>query len=263
MLKALLQDYKYFIPLLFISLLLIFADNLNLLNLPKQAVQIVTVPIQYGLYRSGVAISRQFEFIFLARRAGQEKKALTEQLAQILSENANLRRKLAETEGFLEQQRSLDPQTFTQIAARPVGISRFLLIDKGSIDGVKKDMVIVYKDNYLGKITESSPRQSKVILPTDPDSKISVFASNKNGRARGILVGQFGSEMLMEKILHQEPLNIGDLVYTEGTEINFPRGLIIGSISEVKDEDNQIFKQAKVKPIFEVTNLDIVFVITN
>lgn len=263
MLKSLLTDFKTFAILVTFSSLLILGDNFHFLDFPKSTLQLITLPIQYGVYKTGILIERQFEFVFLARRAAQENKALTEQLAQVLSENAELRSKLAEAEGFLEQNQSLSPQTYNLVPARPIGISRYLFIDKGSNDGLKINQPVVYKDNYLGKIVDASPSQSKVILSSDPDSKIAAFASNESGRARGILQGEFGSEMLLDKILHREPAEVGDLVYSEGTEVDIPRGLVLGSIAEVLDNQNEVFKKAKVKSVFDVTDLDIVFVITN
>lgn len=263
MLSNLLADSKIFLILITISLLITLTDNLKILNPLKSAVQHITVPLQYGLYKTSLAVGKQFEFIILARRASQENKALSEQLAAVLSENADLRRKLAETQGFLDQQKSLDPKTYDLVAARPIGISRYLQIDKGSDDGLKIGQPVVYEESYLGQIIAVSSHSSKVIFPTDPDSKIAAFISNKDGRARGILSGQFGSEMLLDKILHQESVSGGDLVYSEGTEATLPRGLILGQVSEVLDRPNEIFKQAKVKSVFNISDLDIVFVITN
>lgn len=263
MLKSLLFDIKSFIVLLLLSIALILSDNFGLLNPVKGALQVVTLPIQYGLYKSSKVVANQFGFIILSRRASQENKALTEQLALVLSENANLRRKLAETEGFLEQQKSLDPQQFSLLAARPVGKSRYMALDKGSDDGVKVGQAVVYKDNFLGRVKEVTPKKAMVMLSADPDSKISAFVNNKNGKAKGVLIGQFGSEILLDKILHQEPIEENDLVYSEGTEEQIPRGLILGRVSQVSVRDNEVFKQAKVRPVFETGDLDIVFVVTN
>lgn len=263
MLSRLFSDSRVFFTFIFFSIVLGFFDGLGALNFFKAGLQYVTVPIQYGLYKTSLGVGKQFEFIVLARRASQENKALQEQLAQVLSENANLRRKLSETEGFLKQQSTLGMQTFNLVAARPVGVSRYLLIDKGSSDGLKINQAVIYKDNYIGEVKEVSPKKSQVILATDPDSKLSAFAANANGKARGVLNGEFGSEMLLDKILHQEPIETNDLVYSEGTEVEIPRGLILGQVSEVLSRDNQIFKQAKVKPVFDIANLDVVFVVTN
>lgn len=261
MLRLLLRDIKLFSFLVLLSGLLILLDFFNLLNFPRSVLQRVTIPIQYGLYRSSLNISSQFEFIINARKASQENKALSEQLALVLSENANLRRKLSETQAFAEQDKALSGEVFNLIPARPVGFSRFLIIDKGSDDGIKVNQTVVFKDNFIGLVKETGTKSSKVILASDPDSRVSAFSQSDQGRAKGVLVGQFGSEMLLDKILHEEPIKVNDLVYSEGQEIEIPRGLILGQVREVVEKDEEAFKEAKVKPVFDIGDLDVVFIV--
>lgn len=261
MLKLLLIDFKTLSTLILISTVLGILDIFNLLNLPKAILGQATLPIQYGLYKSYASAARQFGFAVQARQAAQENAAKSEQMAQILSENANLRKKLAEAQSFLDQKEALPSETFNLIPVRPVGFVRFLHIDKGSDEGIKNNMAVIFKDNYIGKVIETDPKKSRVLLSTDPDSRISAFSQSDEGKAKGILIGQYGSEMLLDKILHEEPIKVGDLVYTEGAEIEVPRGLILGQVSEVIQKDNEIFKQAKVKPIFETGDLELVFVV--
>lgn len=263
MLSALLLDVRLLFSLTALSIFLIFADNFGYLNFIKSPVGQITIPIQYGLYKTSNSVLRQFEFIILAGRASSENKLLKDQVAQILSENSRLRRELAEAQGFLAQQKTFSPHTFNLVPSRPIGISRFLIIDKGGDDGINLNQSVIYKDNYIGKIKEVSPKKSLVLLSSDPDSRISAFVSNPEGKARGVLTGQFGSEMLLDKILHQESVRVNDLVYTQGTEVEIPRGLILGQVASVDLRDNEVFKQAKVRGVFEVSDLDIVFVITN
>lgn len=253
--------FQTLLTLIFLSFLILFLDNFQILSLPKIALSYITTPIQGGLYSSGQAIGRQFHFIYEARFASQENKALKEQIGQLLSENANLRTKLAETESLLEQEQKLDPRVYKLINARPIGVDRFLKIDKGSADGVKKSQAVVFKDNYLGEVVNHSEKSADVRLAMDPDSKLSAFTINKEGKAKGILLGQFGAEMLFDKILHEEPVSEGDLVYSEGTEGFLPRGLILGRVTEVLQKENEVFKQAKVKPVFDIRDLELVFLI--
>lgn len=261
MLKLLLTDFKTLVILILICSVVGLLDNYKFLNLPKALISQMTLPIQYGLYKSYSTAARQFSFVIQARQSAQENAAKSEQMAQILSENANLRKKLAEAESFLSQQEALPSETFNLIPVRPVGFVRFLHIDKGNDDGLKNNMAVIYKDNYIGKVTETDPKKARVLLSTDPESRISAFSQSDAGKAKGILIGQFGSEMLLDKILHEETIKVGDLVYTDGQEIEVPRGLILGQVAEVLEKDNEIFKQAKVKPIFEVGDLELVFVV--
>jgi rod shape-determining protein MreC len=252
---------QLFIYLLLISIIIFGFDTINILKFPKLAVSFITTPIQFGVYRTSQIIDNQFYFVVASRFAAQENRAKDEQIGQLISENANLVRKLEETQNMLLQQQSLDPRTYNLIPARPVGRERYLRIDKGMSDGVAANQTVIFKDNYIGKVIDVSEKSANVLLPIDPDSRLSVFSFGKEGKAKGILSGSFGSEMKIEKILHDEKIVEGDLVYSEGTEGNLPRGLILGRVTDVKDQETQLFKEATVKPIFDNKDLVLVFVI--
>lgn len=254
-------NFQVTLVLFLISLLFLGLDSLKLLSLPKSAAYFITNPISFGFYQTRQTVFNQFGFIFATRRAGQENKALQEQLSLVISENANLRTKLAETEALMLQQQSLDPRTYNLTATRPIGLDRNLKIDKGSEDGIKINQPVVFKENFLGQIVRVSEKGASVRLLTDPDSKIAVFSMGKSGSAKGILQGQFGNEAIMDKILHEEQISEGDLVYSEGTEGFLPRGLILGRVTKVEELKTQVFKQAKVVPIFDIRDLELVFVI--
>lgn len=250
-----------FLGLILLSFLIFGLDKTKFLSLPKTILYTISTPIQFGLYSSWQNISRQFYFITSARFAAQENKALKEQIGQIISENASLRSKLAEVEAQLVQEQSLDPRTYNLMAARPIGVDRYLKLDKGKNDGILVGQSVVYKDNFIGQVIESSEKGANVRLLADPSSKLLAFSINREGKARGILIGQFGSEMLFDKISHEEIIAEGDLVYSEGTEGYLPRGLILGRVTEVEEKENEIFKRAKVRPIFDIRELELVFVI--
>lgn len=259
--KIILLDFKIFVILIIFSILLFIFDNLGFLNFPKGVLQTLTIPIQYGLYKNSENFEDQFNFIIFARKASLENNALKQQLALVLAENADLQKKLKGTEELVDQYNKLNPETFDLLPARVIGVERYVIIDTGLNDGISESQVVVYKDNYLGKTKNVTPKTSQVILATDPESKIAVFSQGSFGRAKGILQGQFGSEMLMDKILHEEIINVGDLVYSEGTEGKLPKGLVMGKVIEVMERQNEIFKQAKVEPIFKLVDLDTVFLI--
>jgi len=255
-------NLKLFVILITLSLITLILDFTHLLKFPKQLLSYITNPISFGLYQTNQKLIKQFHFIFQARTAGQENKALKEQIGKLLSENALLRKKLAEAESLVSQSQHLSLQTYNLIAARPIGLSRYLKIDKGTDAGVKKGQAVVFNDNYVGKIVSASAKNAAAALLTDPDSKVAAFSQGLGTRAKGVLVGQFGNEVLMDKILHEEKISVDDLVYAEGTEGFLPRGLILGRVTQVLERENEVFKQAKVQPIFDIRDLELVFVIT-
>lgn len=256
-----IPNLKIFFILILCSLLLIMVDTLGFLTFPKRWAFSITNPLSFGLYDSTNKALKQFNFIFRARFASQQNTALKEQLAKLLSENASLRKKLSEAESKISQQNYIDERTYNLQAARPIGLSRYLKIDKGSLSKVAENLAVVVNDNYIGKIIQVSENASLIQLLTDPDTKVSAFSLNKEGRAKGVLAGQFGTQLLMDKILHEEQIMEGDLVYSEGTEEFLPRGLILGRVKEVLSRENEIFKQAKIEQMFDIRDLELVFVI--
>lgn len=256
-----IPNLKLFLVLLTFSFLIFILDLKSLLGLPKSLFSYVTNPISLGLYQTNQNISRQFYFIFRSRFAAQENRALKEQVGQLLSENALLRKKLAESLAVLSQEKHLDPAIYKMIPARLIGIGRYLKIDKGISSGIRVGEAVVTNDNYIGRIVQVSEKSANVQSLADPDSKIAAFSQGLMGKAKGILVGRFGSEIIFDKILHEEKISIGDLVYSEGLGGFLPRGLILGKVVQVMERENEVFKQAKVQSNFDIRDLELVFVI--
>lgn len=254
-------SFRIFLTLIILSGLIFALDIFHLLDIPKKGASYITNPISFGFYKVTQTVTRQFYFIFASRKASQENKALEEQLGQLLSENANLKRQLAESRAIILQNQHLDPRTYNLKAARPIGLSRFLKIDKGSDFGIKKGEAVVFQENFVGRIVQVEPNSANIQTLQDPDSKVAAFSQGLEGRAKGVLLGQFGTDLLLDKILHEEQIKVGDLVYSEGTEGYLPRGLILGKVIEVLERQNEVFKQAKVKPVFDIGDLELVFVI--
>src|SRR3989344_8387411 len=136
MIKA-IPTLKLFSTLILISILILIFDNFGFLSLPKKLLSFITNPISFGLYNTNKNIGSQFGFVFQARMSAKENKALKEQLGSLLSENARLRKDLAESQSLFSQQISLDPATYNLIAARPIGLGRYLKIDRGSNSKIK------------------------------------------------------------------------------------------------------------------------------
>lgn len=250
-----------FLILLVLNIAILAADVTGFLKFPKTLIYYITNPISLGFYKSFQNITDKFYFIFYSQKLYEENKTLEESLLETIAENAILIKKLTETQELLSQEYSLDPQIYKLVAAHPKGLDRYLKIDKGSNDGIKIGFPAVLKDNYIGKVIAVSEKGSTILLVSDPDSRLSAFSINKEGRAKGVILGEFGQEMLFDKILHDEQIEIGDLVYSEGLEGFLPRGLVLGKVTEVIKDDNAVFKQAKVKPVFKFLDLDLVFVI--
>ncbi|HET7713359.1 MAG TPA: rod shape-determining protein MreC, partial [Patescibacteria group bacterium] len=132
-----------------------------------------------------------------------------------------------------------------------------LIIGEGSEGGVKVGQAVIVGKVILGKITGVQADRSTLRLLTDPSSKVVAVTSSG---ARGLLVGQFQSFAKLTKVLQEERLDVGELVFTAG-EDGWPKGLVIGEVVKVIKKDNELFQEAEIKPQLNYDKLTTVFVI--
>ncbi|MBC7250051.1 MAG: rod shape-determining protein MreC [Anaerolineae bacterium] len=147
------------------------------------------------------------------------------------------------------------------IGRDPTNFQSYLIIDVGSEHGIARRMPVVTERGLVGRISEVGPNWSKVLLIIDPSSSVSALIQTT--RATGTVRGQVGNELLMDLIPQKDAVHKGDIVLTSGMGGNFPKGLIIGQVTEVYQRDIEMFQQALVRPTVDFEHLEIVLVITN
>ncbi len=138
---------------------------------------------------------------------------------------------------------------------------KFLLIDKGKDDGLVDGLIVINENGIVvGKIVKTKSHTSKVSLLISRDCKIAATILNDD-KTSGITEGELGLTVKMNFIPQTENLNIGDIVITSGLEKNIPRGLVIGRISQIEKESNEVWQNATLEPIIDFDDLTIVAVI--
>ncbi len=195
----------------------------------------------------------------------EENKKLIEGNKKLFSQNIELEDLRKENED-LRRQLDLSPrEEFDLVAAFVIaqdwqGRTNLMVINKGEKNGIKKGMpVIVYDKNLLGKVSEVFGNSSVVRLHSDPQSFINVEVM-ENG-AKGILRGDFGLGTIMDMIGQNYEIKAGYRVITSGLGDESPRGLFVGTIKEVRDSPDRLFKQALISPPFDAMDIRSVFVI--
>lgn len=140
------------------------------------------------------------------------------------------------------------------IAKDPSNQAGLIIIDKGSNDGIKRDMCVTSYSGLAGRIYEVSSNISKVLLITDSDSRLGVFI--ERSREQGLLVGL--NENLCRIVYLEKDADVvkGDLVYTSGLTGIFPKGIIVGEVINVGKALNNLYKYADIKPYSKPSKLE-------
>jgi rod shape-determining protein MreC len=205
------------------------------------------------------------EFLSSIGKLKQDNEQLIRENLRLVSENAKLYDVQRENE-FLRKELDLLPRkTFDLQAAEVIGLDQknagnWLLIDKGSADGIRKGMaVIVNQGVVVGMVDDVLPNSAKVILVTSPDSVIN--GVDAKTEARGIVRGQYGLGIVMDTVLMTDIVKQGDDVVTSGLTNDFPRGLFLGKVDTTHPSPDRLFQQVTLVPAVNFSKLRTVFVI--
>ncbi|MEX1104034.1 MAG: rod shape-determining protein MreC, partial [Dehalococcoidia bacterium] len=133
-------------------------------------------------------------------------------------------------------------------------------IDKGTNDGVRNGMVVLSAQGTLvGTVTKALDDLSFVRLVTDTQSRVNAKAVESN--ADGILKGTPGRGLTFD--LAQGDLKVGDIIVTSGLGGNYPEGLVIGEVSDVSGNSQDLFRKVTVEPGVRGSTAQTVFVRTD
>jgi rod shape-determining protein MreC len=156
---------------------------------------------------------------------------------------------------------------YKTVAAQAIGSSgndssRVFYLDKGSADGLERDMAVITPDGIVGKVREVFPHSAQVLAINDPTSGAGVILETT--RTRGILRGDAIGRPQIVGILADQRIQPGEKVLTAGGDLVFPRGLPVGVVVRVApDPDRDSFIDVTVKPAAHIDRLDEVLVITS
>lgn len=189
------------------------------------------------------------------KRLREELNALRQQkfeLAEIESQNKRLK-KLLEFK---------DASPYPVVSANVIGASpsilrsQVVIVDKGRSDGITEGMPVASYDGIVGRILLAGDKSSEVLLITDPVSAVDAYIHRT--RARGIVKG-VGSGCVMEYIEKKSDVSVGDKVISSGKDGFFPKGVIIGTVTDISPSGS--FISAGISPHVDLNSLEEVLII--
>lgn len=150
-----------------------------------------------------------------------------------------------------------------QVLARHFSPSnQFFLVDAGSSQGIKKDMVALHCNAIVGRVAEVYPWYCKVCLITDVDCKVAAVClpyavkgpKGLQKRASGIHEGiNDVSHSILRYVSHLQSVNAGDDVLSSGEGLVFPKGFALGKV--VSADKGELFYAITIEPSLDFQTL--------
>ena len=173
----------------------------------------------------------------------------------------------------LKQQLSLNKSltSYSDISAYVISRSpstwqNQLVISKGSNAGITKGSAVVSDKGLIGRVMEVNKNNSKVELVTTQDDAADRFAVqliDNNGQTVNGLITGYDTDtnlLVMGQITSKENVKKGTQVITSGLGGTTPKGLFVGTVEKVVNQQAGLPTKIYIKPAADMTNLNVVTV---
>lgn len=229
------------------------------------------VPMQRGINMVGMFASDLTENFHTLQSVKAENEKLRAKVDSLKIENNNLQQEKYELER-LKELFKLDQNysDYEKVGARVIwnnGNNWFstFTIDKGSNDGIEKDMNVMAGSGLVGIVTDVSPNSATVRSIIDDASKVSGMVLSTSDRCvvHGDLLLMNDGKIRFEQLAKNEnDIQVGEQIVTSSISSKFLQGITIGYISEIKDDPNNLTRSGYITPAVDFAHLQEVLVIT-
>lgn len=224
-------------------------------------------PVQHGVASFFQSLRSFWNNYFYFRHVQRQNQEMRDEIFILRQENQVLKKMLLRFKGEKEIQDLLSAVSRSILVSSVIGfdsrgIYKSVVLNKGSLDGVKKDLVVLDKHGHLvGRVIDPiSLKQARVQLITDEESGVGVFSERQ--KVVGILTGYDEGKCLMKYVLRtNKEIEESEEVSTSGFDGIYPSGIPVGKIVSIT-EDATLFKKIIVEPYFDFSELDEVAVFT-
>jgi rod shape-determining protein MreC len=137
--------------------------------------------------------------------------------------------------------------------------SNTLVLDKGTVNGVTKDMIAITDKGLVGKISGVFDSYAYLLLLTDIN--FSVSTRLQESRAEGVISGTGFRKCQLKYIHYEEEAKEGNTVITSGLDLLFPQGIPVGYVSKVNKKGTGFFQDIEVLPFVDNSKIEEVAII--
>jgi len=231
----------------------------------ENVISTVLAPLQYSFHWMSARIGEGVQTLRDLSSLRARVRDLESTVDRLMIENVRLREAeielatLRQQLGFKQANPTYDMLAAEVIGRDPSNLLHYIVIDRGTNDGVAIGMPVVTARGLVGRVTFVYPQSARVMLLTDFSS--SVNALIQSSRATGIVQGQGRQRLLMRYVGQGEQVEVGDIVLTSGLGGNFPKRLVIGQVTDVERNDVELFLQVQVESAVNFDRLEMVLVV--
>lgn len=136
-------------------------------------------------------------------------------------------------------------------------------INRGTDDGLSRNMAVLGIGGLLGEIRAVYPTYSEVITIIDRRCAVAVqtVRTEDTGMLKGDMKLMSQGLCRMDYINAEAQIMPGDEVITSAYSTHFPPGILVGTVLRIEPDANGLTKHAIIQPAVQIKNVDVVSVV--
>ncbi len=230
----------------------------------------VTIPFQRGISETGTYLSNRSDELVQIRDLIQQNKELQKQIDELTIENNNLTQEKYELNNLrslykLDQEYSDYQKTGAKVIGKNSGNwFQSFTIDKGTKDGIQLNMNVMAGSGLVGIVTEVGYNWSRVTSIIDDSSNVSgmTLSTGDNMIVSGNLELMSQNKISFSKLIDSnDQVKEGDKVVTSNISDKYLPGLLIGYITSIESDSNNLTHSGTITPAVDFEHMDEVLVI--
>ena len=203
---------------------------------------------------------KQYALLYSAQKENlllrEENARLGVELAQLRGIDSLISRR--EVGPMLQEQFLFDTFLVPVIWKSPPFYAHRLIINAGSLQGIRKDDAVITPQGIVGRVWATTPFTSEVELITNDSA--AAGAMLEDSRLQGVTQGDGSVTLKWNFIPNYESVEVGDIVYTSGTDRLYPKGFPIGRVIRSR-KGGTVYRDIQVEPFVDYLRLEEIMVV--
>ena len=252
------------------SIFIVAKNNVQIPAAGKTAMAFLS-PFQKGFSWFGGSVSDLKDNVEELQSLQEEVVALRAEVETLRAQNLNASEALSENQrlrallGYKHNATQFDLVAASIIGRESATWSSAVMIDRGTLDGVADNMSVVTELGLVGHVIEAGLNTAKVQLILDPRSSVGTLIQRPESRVAGIVEGDINNPHApkMVNIPKDADVKVGDMIVTSGFGGVYPKGIVVGTIKEMHNDEGGLLKHGIVATTVNFEKLEDVAVIVN
>ena len=250
------------------AILLTFTQVVSVSPL-REAASRVIVPFQNGINQIGTWMNGKLEGFQNVEELAAQNKELEQRVAELTEQNTRMAQNQEELTRLqelyqLDQSYSEYDKVAAQVISKdPGNWYDTFVINKGSADGIEKDMNVIANGGLVGLVVEVETNCATVRSIIDDSSSVSAMTASTSDTCivSGDLRLMDEGKLAFSQMSTENAVAVGEQIVTSNISDKYLRGILIGYVSEVTEDSNHLTNTGYITPAVDFKHIQEVLVI--